>query len=94
MTFDVSLREKSLSGVAGFVFEGVIKDNGVYGVTLKQCYVGCKRGGFSRSSANKHYKVGLFITSGGPAVAVALCLAARYGIIVRMCVLFTTFVLI
>ena len=73
---------------------GAIKGNGVYGVTLKQRYVGCKREGFSRSSANKHYKVGLFTASGGPTVVVVLCLAARYGIIVRMCVLFTTFVLI
>ena len=73
---------------------GVIKGNGVYGVTLKQCYAGCKKGGFSRSSVNKHYKVGLFTISGGHTVATALCLAARYGVIVRMCVLFTTFVLI
>ena len=94
MTFDVSIREKSLSGVAGFVFEGVIKGNGVYGVTLKQRYVGCKRGEFSRSSVNKHYKVGLSTTTGDHTVAVVLCLAPRYGITVRMCALFTTFVLI
>ena len=73
---------------------GVVKGSGVYGVTLKHRHVGCKKEGFSRSSVNKHYKVGLFTTSGGPTAAVVLCLAACYSTAVRMCALFTTFVLI